>query len=136
MAICPGGLCTISGSGDQQYNGAGQANQPSSLGGAFAAQFGNFLAAKYTAGWGATHVATPSMSCLESIAYAAHRAVAYDPIDGGCWGVVGMRVPIGDTYASLQAFAEIVNANFAVNGTQPPIATQYALPGPSISISV
>jgi hypothetical protein len=74
-----------------------------------------------------------SKPCLESIAYASGTAVAHDPMAGGCWAITGMRVPIGDTYASIQAFAEIVNMNFAVNGSQPAVPSQFSLLGPTLN---
>ena len=74
-----------------------------------------------------------SSPCTESLAYASGTAVAHDPIDGGCWAITGMRVPIGDTYASIQAFAEIVNMNFAVNGSQPAVPNQFSLLGPTLN---
>jgi len=80
-----------------------------------------------------TESGSQSKPCLESIAYASGTAVAHDPIDGGCWAITGMRVPIGETYASLQAFAEIVNMNFAVNGSQPAVPHQLSLAGPTLN---
>lgn len=68
-------------------------------------------------------------NCLESVAQAAGYAVAWDPVDGGCWGITGLRVPIADTYATVHSFAEIVNANFGVNASQRSVLTQYVLPG-------
>lgn len=83
---------------------------------------------KYYTGFGAVAQGMVSPGCLESLA--AGGAVAYDPLAGGCWGVTGLRIIIGDTIESIQAGFEKVNFNFHVSGTQIPVANQYQLPGP------
>jgi len=65
---------------------------------------------------------------LESLA--AGGAVAYDPVDNGCWGVTGLRIIIGDKFESIQAGFEKVNYNFHVSGTQPAVALSSSLTGP------
>ncbi|MGC9064964.1 MAG: hypothetical protein ACP5JL_09825 [bacterium] len=111
--------CTCSDTGIP-YGGAGQTT----------------TSAKYTAGSGAVGIGAVSTGCLESLA--GGGAVSYDPVDHGCWGITGKRIPIAETYASIQAFAELVNFNFHVNGSQPAVPTNYALAlvGPSLSPNI
>lgn len=83
---------------------------------------------KYYTGSGATNTGAISTGCLESLAQ--WGAVAFDPVDGGCWGVTGLRIIIGDRFESIMAGFEKVNYNFHVSGTQPAVPNQWSLPGP------
>lgn len=44
-----------------------------------------------------------------------------------CWQITGVKVPIGDTSASVHAGFEIVNFNFHTNGTQRSVPTKVNL---------
>lgn len=83
---------------------------------------------KYYTGSGSTGNAGVSPGCLESKASAG--AVAFDPVDNGCWGVTGQRIVISDKFESIMAGFEKVNFNFHVSGTQPAVPNQFSLPGP------
>ena len=47
----------------------------------------------------------------------------------GCWAVNGPTIPIGQSFASVQAAWEIVNAAFSSVSMQPAIANYIDLPG-------
>ena len=47
----------------------------------------------------------------------------------GCWAVSGPTIPIGYSFASVQAAWEIVNAAFSSVSMQPAIANYIDLPG-------
>jgi hypothetical protein len=66
----------------------------------------------------------------KKLAEATGNAVAYDAAAKQCWQVFGNKVTIGDQINSVQEAIEIINENFATNGTQPAVPTQDDLPGP------
>ena len=59
-----------------------------------------------------------------------YGAFAWDPVLFICEPVFGKVVPIGSDEASIQEGFEIVNFNFRINGSQPPVPTPAGLPGP------
>ena len=85
---------------------------------------------KYYTGSGAVGIGKATPGCIESKVYESNGAVAYDNVDGGCWGVTGLRIIIGDRFESIMAGFEKVNWNFHVSGTQPAVPNQWSLPGP------
>lgn len=58
-------------------------------------------------------------------------AFTWDPWALTCEPLFGKVIPIGPDYASIQEGFELVNFNFRVNGTQPPVPTPSGLPGPA-----
>ena len=56
--------------------------------------------------------------------------MAWDEHAQACWWVFGDAVIIGRTEMDIQQGFETVNFNFHVNGSQPAVPTQDALPGP------
>lgn len=54
---------------------------------------------------------------------------AWDPVNLICEPVFGKTIPIWPDVASIQEGFELVNFNFRVNGTAPPVPTPAGLPG-------
>ena len=69
-----------------------------------------------------------SVGCSEARALAIGAAVAYDPVDPGCWRVTGKGIEINDTNG-VQYLFEMFNFNMRQDGTSSPVPNQYDLPG-------
>lgn len=88
------------------------------------------VGAKYHAGNPGSKVWTEGAECSEAMAYKAGHAVATNTPAELCEHIQGMRIIIGDTVESIQGGFEMVNMNFATNGTQPSVSSNFNLTGP------
>jgi hypothetical protein len=73
-----------------------------------------------------------SGACAQSMT--GGGAVAWDPASQACWGVTGIKIPIGDTDAPVMKGFQIFNFNIHTNGDCCPTTDKYALPGPCPSL--
>jgi len=84
---------------------------------------------KYISGGDGSGINAPiAAGCDQFRGSGAH---AYDAAVDECLGVTGIRIPIGDTDASIQKGFEIFNRNINQDRTQPAVPNTFSLPGPS-----
>jgi hypothetical protein len=79
---------------------------------------------KYASGDGSAFAALGPIGCDR-----LPGMYANDIVGKGCWAVTGKTIPIGSSYASIQAGFELINFNFRVDGTAGAVPSQISLPG-------